>query len=120
MNRAGLDQGRHPMRFAVTASTMSGLLVVLFTAADRYALLMLPCTEVRMPPTTPGADFRAEGPGLLAATVPWGGSTGRSDVLLSVIFGLADMKDFRHGRPGRVENPGCDAADGRRDHCVDR
>jgi hypothetical protein len=47
---AGLDQGRHPMRFAVIASTVSGLLVVLSTAAagrvwrswpDRYALLML-------------------------------------------------------------------------------
>jgi ribose transport system substrate-binding protein len=50
MIMAGLDQGRHPMRFAVTASTMSGLLVVLSTAAagrvwrswpDRYALLVL-------------------------------------------------------------------------------
>jgi len=47
---AGLDQGRHPMRFAVTASTVSGLLVVLATAAagrvwrswpDRYALPVL-------------------------------------------------------------------------------
>jgi len=46
----GLDQGRHPMRFAVTASTVSGLLVVLSTVAagrvwrswpSRYALLML-------------------------------------------------------------------------------
>jgi len=47
---AGLEQGRHTMRSAVTASTVSGLLVVLSTAAagrvwrswpDRYALLML-------------------------------------------------------------------------------
>jgi ribose transport system substrate-binding protein len=47
---AGLDQGRHPMRFAVTASTVSGLLVVLFTAVgarvsrswpDRDALLAI-------------------------------------------------------------------------------
>jgi ribose transport system substrate-binding protein len=29
----GLDQGRHPMRFSVAASTASGLLVVLLTAA---------------------------------------------------------------------------------------
>ena len=30
---AGLDQGRHPMRFAVAASAVSGLLVAALTAA---------------------------------------------------------------------------------------
>jgi hypothetical protein len=33
MVMAGLDQGRHPMWFAVAASTVSGLLVALLTAA---------------------------------------------------------------------------------------
>jgi ABC-type sugar transport system substrate-binding protein len=35
---AGIDQGKHPMRFAVVASTVSGLLVTLLTAAARKAL----------------------------------------------------------------------------------
>jgi ABC-type sugar transport system substrate-binding protein len=35
---AVFDQVRHPMRFAIAASTVSGLLVVLFTAAADWAL----------------------------------------------------------------------------------
>lgn len=47
---AGLDQVKHPMRFAVAASTTSGLLVVLLTAAAGRVSRSWPAWHVLLPP----------------------------------------------------------------------
>jgi ribose transport system substrate-binding protein len=56
---AGLDEGRHPMRFAVAASTLSGLLVAALTAAAGWAFRWWPGWHALLWPVTVGLALAA-------------------------------------------------------------